>query len=1512
MELFCALCRENPCIYWCKADKTRLCLKCTDIHVSIDSYHDVTYILCDRCKSPLKKFRVSENRTILCLSCLKENSYEEKKIECDTGRGTLSNEIIGSLYKPKPWIPGNHCVSNDRNIIQVSSESIDDNKYFDLLKVSESYEEHNLECYVSNDRNIIQGVLFESIADNIQNFTINKWQINISCYEKLANVLSLQNEVIGVYGCEDKCLELLSSYLSASRLNKDISTLKEGIVFFYNKDSGRLGLYFKCRDPNIYINKPYPQESKELIFVRLLFDICGAVICCPSQEALRSRYPPKIEGEQNHSLELCEGVNIKPEGENVEVSDTEDAVVRVIEKINNRDESSIFLTNFHIFRIKKVFQDKNTETKKIDEAIQKLFKIISNTIESNGLYSFIESIDDASCFLTFKNTCERSLNDADGVCASIKNLYREVLDMITEIADNKFKQLADELNSKFKRKYKIERASLSRFNMKLKNLNQALKKFDFKSLKSKSKELKKCIRECFDPKKDSSKISLQFINNWNKDLESWYLQLTTRLTNDVLTKSRIIIHNSIDSKKKYIYSFETLKIIQTETEICIESTGIENKYMAEEDFINMEIISFSEDMAYLLLSNNFQTQIVQFNPTQNYASEISMVSVMENDLLIASGSTPNIFVAFQNSIKKAYFGAIQQKKYITKGTELKVYMHVKEVVSACILPKTPRVFLLNEVGRLFYMELLSYDKLLHPVKVMQANHSVDFIKSQSGERFLEIKCSDDETIYLLKTKMDIELYDINFNFLKRIRINSISAGFKCLTNKMFNTVITFDLEVRFEAHKILGERKSIELGQAIAKPKDIPEYPIIDVVHYSLAKFGKTVNLVNNEDSRKDFFIYYDQNNLEVDQYIRSIATIKESLSYQGVIYPGNYQKLEGISNRLQISKTDLSWIILTRQPLHLASIQEGNLMPLQNGLNNTENLIEELDSGNSFIGTFVNYIKLGHLENLISSASNLRVITIIGKQNSGKSYLINRIFGTRFDVAAHRCTDGIWLSLATLGGNLFLIIDSEGFFSAERTVQEEIKLFLFLSAIADVTILNQDLEFDKNLECLFDKLSLGIDRLRGSSLFKGRLEVALRDAGENQDKEILIEGLQSYIGHLISLGEADILFKLFSWGFTFSCYHNYENKKFDSVVEDSKLEYIQNVPILWKSGKDLLMTMKIVLAQIYADDCASVDERASQISIEALKNHFKEIINDPANSNHVLKSEVLLDCRLVFLGREIEICIRINSITLNTKEPLKPFIKILKKITSKEERKFYHNDWYSCIDVLIKSYFDVWRKEMLNYIYESLPQSTELMQSTNSEIVAIKRDIDKIVSQHYKCRRKCSQCERFCIKNLNHKSQCDCSTDHKCPFDCKVWEISKLCAYDAGHNGDHKCKEKKNPCMHKCRLFEICKEKCIESRNHLGEHKCGKLKHPCGKNCEMYAYCGRKCEIDCLKPHKLTIVDRKTAQFGVNFQSVEWLVQVKTIFIHLPKILEKYHQRISFVVKINLSKLNKIYFIFY
>ena len=71
---------------------------------------------------------------------------------------------------------------------------------------------------------------------------------------------------------------------------------------------------------------------------------------------------------------------------------------------------------------------------------------------------------------------------------------------------------------------------------------------------------------------------------------------------------------------------------------------------------------------------------------------------------------------------------------------------------------------------------------------------------------------------------------------------------------------------------------------------------------------------------------------------------------------------------------------------------------------------------------------------------------------------MLNRLFGTRFNVDSNRCTDGLWMSMYYENEKddkrvLYVIIDCEGMFNTKRTLNEETKLSLICVAISDLTI---------------------------------------------------------------------------------------------------------------------------------------------------------------------------------------------------------------------------------------------------------------------------------------------------------------------------------------------------------------------------------------------------------------------------------------------------------------------------
>ncbi|KAJ8020651.1 Interferon-induced very large GTPase 1 [Holothuria leucospilota] len=94
-------------------------------------------------------------------------------------------------------------------------------------------------------------------------------------------------------------------------------------------------------------------------------------------------------------------------------------------------------------------------------------------------------------------------------------------------------------------------------------------------------------------------------------------------------------------------------------------------------------------------------------------------------------------------------------------------------------------------------------------------------------------------------------------------------------------------------------------------------------------------------------------------------------------------------------------------------------------------------------------------------------VISVLGIQSSGKSTLLNSMFGVRFAVSAGRCTRGVFIQLLKVhedlgketGCNYVIVIDTEGLKAPERSFRDDFRhdneLATFALCLADLTLIN-------------------------------------------------------------------------------------------------------------------------------------------------------------------------------------------------------------------------------------------------------------------------------------------------------------------------------------------------------------------------------------------------------------------------------------------------------------------------
>ncbi|XP_062300523.1 interferon-induced very large GTPase 1-like [Scomber scombrus] len=114
----------------------------------------------------------------------------------------------------------------------------------------------------------------------------------------------------------------------------------------------------------------------------------------------------------------------------------------------------------------------------------------------------------------------------------------------------------------------------------------------------------------------------------------------------------------------------------------------------------------------------------------------------------------------------------------------------------------------------------------------------------------------------------------------------------------------------------------------------------------------------------------------------------------------------------------------------------------------------------------------LSQLNDLVSPNSKILVVTVLGVQSTGKSTLLNTMFGVQFAVSSGRCTRGAFMLLIRVNEDLkkvlncdfMVIIDTEGLKSPELAQlddshEHDNELATLVVGLSDITIINIAME---------------------------------------------------------------------------------------------------------------------------------------------------------------------------------------------------------------------------------------------------------------------------------------------------------------------------------------------------------------------------------------------------------------------------------------------------------------------
>nr|NP_001128554.1 provisional ortholog of upregulator of cell proliferation L homeolog [Xenopus laevis]AAI14224.1 Unknown (protein for MGC:132266) [Xenopus laevis] len=208
-------------------------------------------------------------------------------------------------------------------------------------------------------------------------------------------------------------------------------------------------------------------------------------------------------------------------------------------------------------------------------------------------------------------------------------------------------------------------------------------------------------------------------------------------------------------------------------------------------------------------------------------------------------------------------------------------------------------------------------------------------------------------------------------------------------------------------------------------------------------KYKKKYSKTNNQEELKQLDQQICDSSLGVEHFLREMGQFYEaecSMVKQGILNPDKIQfsRLPGIAADL----------LLDGFPLELMDGDASNI-PLK--------WVTDL---------------LTELNNKTGGKCRMRVITVLGVQSTGKSTLLNTMFGLQFSVSSGRCTRGAFLTLIKVKENFqkkincefILVIDTEGLkapelASLEDSYEHDNELATLVVGLSDITIINMAME---------------------------------------------------------------------------------------------------------------------------------------------------------------------------------------------------------------------------------------------------------------------------------------------------------------------------------------------------------------------------------------------------------------------------------------------------------------------
>jgi len=710
-----------------------------------------------------------------------------------------------------------------------------------------------------------------------------------------------------------------------------------------------------------------------------------------------------------------------------------------------------------------------------------------------------------------------------------------------------------------------------------------------------------------------------------------------------------------------------------------------------------------------------------------------------------------------------------------------------------------------------------------------------------------------------------------------------------------------------EDRKLMYHPMTIQVSDAsmkvseTQKKKTVRKITKLDYMEYGLEKFGSRAAIFHPNEAKLRLHTTYitkgdvqDAETLckQVNAQICQSLKNKEQKSFKWLNWRCNVLSgssgdslsvvdiLEAIKNKhAALRADDFICNLITQIPIQIARGSRNQFRLMFNGEDNQKpyrRAKNALDLQRT--------IRCGAYDALIASwKGRIRVVTSMGKQSTGKSYMLNHLFGTKFDISGGRCTDGGWLSAKIVDDILYVLCDFEGLGSFERSPQEDMLLATFNAAVSNCTIFKCDNRFDRTVEEMFKKFQSGVKFMAGSeNCFEGKLLLVIKDVVDT-GKEAAVADFKR---HLLRLGKGAELVKdekgvttstffvnqMYS-GLMLVPYPPLANAAFFSEMNNTLEKAINKTKIVHERGGLLFLShIKTAMAKLNIGDPSAMSGEEIKSREHEIKTNLQNAVEagaivQPASSedseDRRTTFTVADDHNLVLMDHNETIEAKIDEITAKIRnyrqvlDAYAPFDGSVEEtlhsmlndvddaglvldapdsLSFLWDKQFVnriprtHGNYKECVDVY-QLFLDLvyWRRELRVMAYIECNMrlfGDKGKQQTEGLVQIASTRLNKIRESLKICKSQCADCFYPCLLCKNHEDpqQADQPRAHSCG------------------QTTHSCASPCEFCLDKGESA-VCNSKC----GHPGKHNCGSPEHTCGKTCHLSSFrgCNTKCMLE-------------------------------------------------------------------